>query len=146
MDNNEATSSRGNEALESRSDAGSKNPNGLDDASLNNSVSQTPKHSAVDKVIKTLWGGTSSFEDTVDKPAVDSDYTGRSKEPEGHLQPPNMVTPTDSKRDEDSSLNSRAPHESGSRQTDSFHVQSPSQERQVNDKEQDRQGRYEPSR
>jgi hypothetical protein len=146
VDNNEAASSRGNKALESRSDADINNPDGLYDTLPNNGDSQTRQPSAVDKVIKTLWGGASSFDDMADKPAIDLDHTGRSKEPEGHLKSPDMVTPTDSKRGEDSLLNSRTPHESGSRQTDSFHVQSPSQERQVNDKEQDRQGRHELSR
>ena len=146
MDNNEAASSRGNKAVESRSEADINNPDGVYDASPNSGTSQTPKHSAVDEVIKTLWGGASSFEEMADEPAVDLDHTGRAKEPEGHLKSPDMVTPTDTTRREDSSLNSRIPHELGSRQTDSFHVQNPSQEQQGNHKEQDRQGRYEPSR
>lgn len=144
--NNEAASSRGNKAVESRNNANLKNPDALYDASPNNGASQTPKHSAVDKVIKTLWGGASSLDDMVAKPAVDLDHTGRAKEPEGHLKSPDMVTPTDTARGEDSPLNSRTLHESGSRQTDSFQGQGSSQERQVNHKEQDRQSRYEPSR
>jgi hypothetical protein len=145
VDNDEA-SSRGNKAVESRNNANLKNPDALYDTLPNNGDSQTRQPSAVDKVIKTLWGGASSFDDMADKPAVDLDHTGRAKEPESHLKSPDMGTPMDSKRGEDSLLNSRTPHESGSRQTDSFHVQCPSQERQGNDKEQDRQSRYEPSR
>jgi hypothetical protein len=146
VDNNEAASSRGNKAVESRSDAYLKNPDALYDTLPNNGDSQTRQPSAVDKVIKTLWGGASSLDDMADKPAVDLDHTGHSKEPAGHLKSPDMVTPADTARREDSSLNSRTAHEPGSRQTDSFHVQCPSQERQGNDKEQDRQSRYEPSR
>jgi hypothetical protein len=143
---NDEASSRGNKAVESRNDADLKNPDALYDTLPNNSDSQTRQPSAVDKVIKTLWGGASSFDDMVDKTAVDLNPAVHAKEPESHLKSPDMVTPMETAKHEDSPLNSRTPHESGSRQTDSFHVQSPSQERQGNHKEQDRQGRYEPSR
>jgi hypothetical protein len=81
-----------------------------------------------------------------DKPAIDLDHTGRSKEPEGHLKSPDMVTPTDTTRRKDSPLNSRTPNEPGSAHANPFHDQGSSQERQVNDKEQGRQGKHEPSR
>jgi hypothetical protein len=145
VDNDEA-SSRGNKAVESRNDADLKNPDALYDTLPNNGDSQTPKHSAVDKVIKTLWGGASSFDDMANKPAVDLNPAVRAKEPEGHLKPPDMVTPTKTARREDSPLNSRTPHEPGSAHADPFQGQGSSQERQVNHKEQDRHGRHEPSR
>ena len=145
VDNNEA-SSRGHKALESRSDADINNPDALYDASLNNGVSQTRQPSAVDKVIKTLWGGASSFDDMADKPAVDLKPAVRAKEPEGHLMSPDMVTPTKTARREDSPLNSRTPHEPGSAHADPLQDQGSSQERQVNHKEQDRHGRHEPIR
>lgn len=100
----------------------------------------------MDEVIKTLWGSASSFKDMPDKPAVDLDQTGRAKEQESHLKSPDLVAPTDTTRREDSLLNSRTPLEPSSGQTDSFQAQSPSQERKVNHKEQDRRGRHEPSR
>jgi hypothetical protein len=100
----------------------------------------------VDEVIKTLWGGASSFEEMADKPTVDLADTGRAKEPESLLKSPDMVTPMDTARREDSPLNSRTPHEPGSAHADPFQDQGSSQERQVNHKEQDRQGRHEPSR
>jgi hypothetical protein len=144
VDNDEAASSRGNKAVESRSDV--NNPDALYDTSPNNGDSQTPQHSAVDEVIKKLWGGASSFDDMADKPTIDLDQTGRSNESESHLKSPSMVTLTETTRREDSLLNFRTPHEPGSAYADPFHDQGSSQERQVNHKEQDRQGRYEPSR
>jgi hypothetical protein len=145
VDNNEA-SSRGNKAIESRSDADSKNPDALYNASLNNGVSQTRQPSAVDKVIKTLWGGASSFDDMADKPAVDLNPAVHAKEPESHLKSRDMVTPTQTARREDSPLNSRTPHEPRSAHADPLQDQGSSQERQVNHKEQDRHSRHEPSR
>lgn len=147
VDNNEAASSRRNKALESRSEGDLKKSEVLYDALPNNSDSPTPTPSAVEAVIKTLWGGgASSFEDMADQLAVDLDQTGRAKEPERHLKSPDIATPTDRTRREDSLSNSRTPLEPGSGPADSFHAQSPSQERQVNHKEQHRRGRHEPSR
>jgi Relaxase/Mobilisation nuclease domain len=144
VDNNEAASSRGNKALESRSEADINNPDGLYDASLNNGASQTRQPSAVDEVIKTLWGSASSFDDMANKPAVDLNSAVRAEEPESHLKPPDIVTPMETTRREDSQLKSHTPHERGGEVTDSS--QGLLQEKQANHREQDRQGRHEPSR
>jgi hypothetical protein len=101
---------------------------------------------------KTKWNGNDNGNHhptdapISNKPVVDLNPAVHAKEPESHLKSPDMVTPTETARREDSPLNSCTPHKLGSRQTDSSQGQDSSEERQVNNKEQDRQGKHEPSR
>jgi hypothetical protein len=147
VDINERTSSRGNKSLESRGTDRSKK-NGdvhsrtLPDALATDGESKAHHSSAVDEVIKTLWSGSSS-EDLSDQTTTGLNQKGCAKGIDNYPELPDMA-PTEITKSEMASLRPRAPLGAGRDQADSLQPQSPSQEKQV--EERGGRGGREPSR
>ena len=141
MDNSEAVSSRGNKALESRSDADLKRPDHFytrttQDAVLTGNESKTRPPSAVDEVIKTLWSGSSSYEDIADQSSIRLNHEGRAHRIEDHLKQPDVATSAEIANREELLLKRHVSLGVCKDQSESLHAQGSSHEREVTPHEQ----------
>jgi hypothetical protein len=100
--------------------------------------------SAVDEVIKILWGESSS-EGMADQSTPLENHKGQTKEINNYPKQPDMATTNVAGR-EGSSSKPRAPLEAVKDQADSSQAQGPTHERRGNHKERGGRGGYEPSR
>jgi hypothetical protein len=151
VDNNEAASSRGDKALESRSNANLKKPEHThtrtaQDAVLTGTESKTHLPSAVDKVIKTLWDGSSSYEDIADQTSICLNHEGRANRVKDHLKQPDVATSAEIAEREDLLLKRHVPFGLCKDQSESLQAQGSSHEREVTPNEQGRRSGQGPSR
>ena len=151
MDNNEAESSRGDKALESRRDADLKKPDHAytrtaQDAVLTGNESKTHLPSAVDEVMKTLWGGSSSYEDIADQSSIRLNHEGRANGIEDHQKQPDVATSAEIAKREELLLKRRVPLGLCKDQSESLQVQASSHEKEVTPKGQGGRSGHAPSR
>lgn len=151
VDPDEATSSRGNKALESRSDADLEEPvhtyeRTAQDALLTDHESKTQWSSAVDEAIKTLWGGASSYEDIADQSSTYLNHKGRANGMGNHLKQPDVDTLAEIAKREELLLKRHVSLGMCKDQSESLQAQRSSHEREVTPNEQGGRSGHEPSR
>jgi Relaxase/Mobilisation nuclease domain len=138
VDSVEVRAARRNKALDLRgADEAKKNGDVYlriaPDALPADSESKAHRSSAVDAVIKTLWRSSAAFE-------------GRTKEIEDYPKQPDMTTPVEITKREESPLKPGASLEMVRDQADSLRSQRSAQEKQEDRAERGRPGRHGPSR
>ncbi len=151
VDTGEATSSRGNKALESSRDADLEEHDHTyertaHDAVLTGYESKTQRSSAVDEVIKTLWSGASSYKDIADQSSTYLNHKDRANGMEDHLKRSDITTSTEIAKREDLLLKNHVPLSMCKDQSEPLQARGSSHEREVTLHEQGRHRGHEPSR